>query len=65
MKNKPLSPLKAIRKYCKEQCCASDKESWVNCSIVNCALYNYRLGEKIKYKNVKNQVATKKDDEIY
>jgi len=43
-KNKRLSPLKAIKIYCKLYCCVNDRQSWVNCSIPYCPLFRYRLG---------------------
>ncbi len=41
---KQLSPLKSIKKYCKEQCCCGDTKSWKFCTIDKCFLYRYRLG---------------------
>ena len=43
-----LTPIKAIKKYCKEGCCASDFMSWKNCSLENCPLFVYRLGKRPK-----------------
>jgi hypothetical protein len=42
---KKITPLKAIRLKCKEDCCANDRKSWVNCDIEDCALFIYRLGK--------------------
>lgn len=42
---KRLSPLKAIKKYCKLMCCCNDWRSWKYCSFTNCFLYRYRLGQ--------------------
>lgn len=42
---KKKSPLKAIKSYCKTQCCAGERESWINCSNSNCLLFRYRLGK--------------------
>lgn len=36
--------LESIKKKCKEDCCAGDRISWLECSINTCALYRYRLG---------------------
>lgn len=41
---KKLTPLKSIKAYCKEQCCAGDTESWKNCTFTACLLFRYRLG---------------------
>lgn len=49
---KKLSPLKAIRSYCKLHCCCSDRQSWVNCTLTNCFLYDFRFGKK----NVGNRI---------
>lgn len=40
------SPLKAIKKYCKEQCCVGDTLSWRDCSVKDCILYPFRFGVK-------------------
>ncbi len=47
MTNK-LTPLKAIKEYCKEQCCAGDKPSWKGCLDTDCPLYRFRTGVKQK-----------------
>lgn len=44
-KGKRLSPLRAIKSYCKLMCCANDRASWQNCTFTSCFLYNYRLGK--------------------
>ena len=44
-KNRKLSPLKAIRLYCKNQCSAGDLKSWKNCTFSNCFLFGYRFGK--------------------
>jgi len=36
--------LSAIKKKCKEDCCAGDWKSWVDCTITDCPLYLYRFG---------------------
>ena len=43
-----LTRAKAIKIYCKEECCAGDMESWKNCTIYNCFLWNFRLGRVFK-----------------
>jgi len=47
-KVKKLTPLKAIKEYCKEQCCAGDAMSWKECTFIECPLYQYRFGRKEK-----------------
>ncbi len=39
-----LTPVKAIRKYCVEQCCYSEKEV-KHCTVESCALFPFRLGK--------------------
>ncbi len=41
---KKLTPLKAIKEKCKNDCCAGYRKAWRNCNITNCPLWNYRLG---------------------
>ena len=43
--NIKLRPLKAIRLYCKEQCCAGDEKSWKGCTFIACFLHKYRFGK--------------------
>lgn len=45
---KHLTPIQAIKKKCKEDCCAGDMDSWKNCSVLNCPLWAYRLGKRPK-----------------
>ena len=45
-KGRHLSPVKSIKVYCKEMCCAGDTVSWSNCSFKSCFLYRYRLGHR-------------------
>lgn len=54
MNNKQLSPLKSIKKYCKEECCVGDTKSWKECSRTTCFLYRYRLGIGNKTLNQKH-----------
>jgi len=50
---------RAIKLYCKEQCCG-DMESWKNCNISSCFLWNFRLGKETlaKPKSFKKQRKT-------
>jgi hypothetical protein len=43
-----LTPIKAIKKYCKESCCCRDIKSWKHCTNENCPLFIYRLGKRPK-----------------
>ena len=43
----------AIRRYCKEQCCMNDYESWKNCSVHGCFLWKWRLGHQVDADNVR------------
>lgn len=55
MSNK-LTPLQAIKKYCKKNCCAGDLRSWKDCTAKNCLLFSFRLGHKPrKANNIKKQ----------
>lgn len=59
--------LNAIRRKCKLDCCANDRESWANCDIKDCALWPYRLGKDPKpSKSKQNQGRKhrKKQEEI-
>lgn len=51
--NRKLSPLKSIKNYCREQCCAGDMVSWKNCSFTACLLWKYRLGQGNRKANQK------------
>lgn len=42
-----LTRAKAIKIYCKEECCAGDMESWKNCTFDACFLWNFRLGREV------------------
>jgi len=48
MTEKKLTPMKAIREYCKNQCCAGDTISWKECLSPECPLYPFRMGRKKK-----------------
>jgi len=41
-----LTPLQAIKKYCKSECSLGDMASWKDCTIKTCHLWGYRLGHK-------------------
>lgn len=51
-----LTRAKAIKLYCKSQCCCDDMESWKNCTITACFLWRYRTGKEI----LGNQTSFKK-----
>lgn len=55
---KRLSPLKSIKAYCKEMCCAGDIESWKNCTYNACFLFKYRLGQGNRVKKPKHSPIT-------
>ena len=42
---KRITPLRAIKEKCKQDCCAGDRESWVNCTNDDCILFPFRLGK--------------------
>jgi len=46
MTEKKLTPLKAVKQYCKESCCAGDVKSWKDCLSPECPLFIYRFGKK-------------------
>lgn len=48
MASKRLTPIQAIKKKCREDCCINNLDSWKNCSVVKCPLYPYRLGKRPK-----------------
>ena len=50
---KKLSPLKAIKFYCKRICSVDDQISWKKCTANRCALYHYRLGIGNRVKTTK------------
>jgi len=39
------TPIKAIRKKCID-CCNGQYEEIKNCTVINCALYPYRMGRR-------------------
>lgn len=48
MASKRLTPIQAIKKKCREDCCLNNLDAWKNCSVVKCPLYPYRLGKRPK-----------------
>ena len=42
MSKKQRTPIEAIRAYCK-QCSCSQKDEIINCPVVGCELYPYRI----------------------
>jgi hypothetical protein len=57
-KEQKKTPLKRVREYCKNTCCAGDTESWKNCSLIKCELFPLRFGTN---ENKRVKVASKKD----
>lgn len=57
-----LTPLKAIRLKCKEDCCCGDKDNWINCEAKNCPIWPYRFG-KIPKSEVKSIASGKNTPE--
>jgi len=58
-----LTPLKAIKEKCKNDCCGGDREEWKHCPVISCALYPFRLGHNEKMKghgNPQNLIPKKK-----
>jgi len=49
MTTKILSPLKAIKKRCKDECCCGDLKSWRECAC-DCALRPFRFGKNPYHK---------------
>ncbi len=52
MTNYKLTPLRAIKKYCKMHCCAGDIPSWKECGDEECPLFIYRIGKNPKRKGI-------------
>jgi hypothetical protein len=40
-----MTPLRAIKIKCKEDCCCNDRNSWIDCSIEDCVLFPFRFGK--------------------
>ncbi|RPJ30265.1 MAG: hypothetical protein EHM25_06840 [Nitrosopumilales archaeon] len=51
-----ITRARAIKLYCKSQCCCNDLESWKDCTISSCFLWRFRLGKEI----LGNQTSFKK-----
>lgn len=43
---KKLTPLRAIKEYCKLTCCSNDRKSLTDCTLIDCPLWNFRFGTK-------------------
>ena len=41
-----LTPVRAIKLYCKEECNAGDLKNWKECQRRVCPLFSYRLGKR-------------------
>lgn len=46
MTSNRLTRSQAIKKYCKDYCCAGDLNSWKECSVSSCFLWKFRLGKE-------------------
>lgn len=40
------TPLKSIKNYCRYSCCSNDTLAWKDCSVLDCPLYQFRMGVK-------------------
>jgi len=47
---KRLTRGQAIKKYCKEECCANSIPDWKECSHQECSLWTFRLGRELEPK---------------
>ena len=54
-----LTPLKAIKVYCKESCCAGEYLSWKECTFVDCPLFVYRMGTNPNRKGINKKIKDK------
>jgi hypothetical protein len=52
-----MTPIKSIRKFCLEDCCAGDVVEHRECHLSLCPLHQYRLGHNpnIKPKNLTDE----------
>lgn len=50
--NNEKSPLKAIKNYCRYNCCCNDFESWKECNNKSCFLWHLRFGKNPNRKKV-------------
>lgn len=48
--NKKLTRARAIKYYCRYNCCAGDVVSWRKCTCNWCFLYKFRMGREITEK---------------
>jgi len=47
----------SIRNYCRYVCCVGDQKSWINCTVKDCFLYDFRLP---KWDSIKKQKSDEK-----
>jgi len=45
---KRLTPLQAIKRYCRYDCCANDLRSYKECSNTKCPLHAHKNGKRQK-----------------
>lgn len=45
---KRLTPLRAIKQYCRYECSANDLISWRECTFEKCPLFPHRLGKRVE-----------------
>jgi hypothetical protein len=57
---KRLTRGRAIKLYCKENCCAGDTNNWQKCSQPACFLFNYRLGRE----TMGNEITPSKNNSV-
>jgi len=43
-KKQETSPLKAIKKFCRNDCCCDDMTAWKECHLTECMLHPFRMG---------------------
>ena len=48
MTSKRLTPLQAIKRYCRYECCANDLQSYRECSNTKCPLHAHKSGKRGK-----------------
>ncbi len=44
---KKLTRARAIKLYCRYECCANQTEDWKNCLLKGCFLWKFRMGREI------------------
>ena len=47
-----MTPVKAIRKYCVDHCCAGSTLEVRECKATDCPLYPYRMGKNPSRKGI-------------